>query len=164
MTNLIKILRDSVKFNSNFSQTVQKVPTISTATFEIIGEVPNIIKNDMNFLISYYRHDGRFTSGHIINIEELAHNYPSNVKIDIKQNFININHSPIPKYSFEYDYMLELICEECGTKHLFKDIEQNSFDKYLSHDLYCPNCDEYDSFGEIDYEKLEDVLIELNLK
>ena len=165
----IKIKRELIELNPNFGQTSTKVPTKQTATFEIKGMVSDVIKNDENFVITEFNtisadYDDIVTKGYIKNPNEIGHNYPNNVSINIEQHYMTVYHEPIPKYSYEYDMNVKFKCSACGTEHLIKVIEEYAWDEYEVLDTtFCPNCDKYDTFDTWEFENIVDVLKEMNL-
>ena len=160
----IKILRSSIKKNPNAGSTVTYIKGLKTATFEIKGNIPDLVK-EVPFFITEYQIEADsmiFARGSIngpIEPETLAlwiKNIP-NLNINIDQGINRIEHMPEPNYLFEYETK-ELECEECGT---FSNILHISMEDGLPE---CPSCFRWGTFPEYEYEGIDEALKDVKVE
>lgn len=157
-TIIVKINRESIRENPQVGATSFSVAGKQEIRFKIEGEIPSILKEDENCVItrSYFGlpkiTEGVLFTDDLIN-ELLKH---PGVSIESLTESNRVFHHPSPKYLFEYLPTL-VVCESCNKGIEVNDIIED-YDDDGNQIIQCPNCLNYFTFPTIKYEKIEDVL------
>ncbi len=77
------------------------------------------------------------------------------IRIDVKRDVKTVQHSPIPKYDYEYENT-KIECFVCKMDIMTDEIISD-YDDDIYRENICPNCNNSDCC-ELEYEKLDDFL------
>jgi len=93
----------------------------------------------------------------VINDPKLIEEFSKIPGAVIKQdnNYVDIRHSPIPKYSFEYEDT-DIECDSCGAKVKREDIISDWYHEYSYQE--CPHCGEIDTF-DYEFEEFDESMV-----
>lgn len=178
MSILVKIDRSSVVKNPDAGKTRTTILQGQRITFEYTGKelpeyLPDIDIMDLmnqpsrDYVVTELGNDGKKYSlrGRIFNSDC---DFAKSMKKDrravmyMDNDFIHYDHLPLDKYLYKYENT-QLKCEECGKIVNYDDIDQDCDDDSGYCYDECPVCHAHDSFGDIDLEKIEEVVKELAL-
>ena len=164
---IIKIIRETVKVNPNRGKTQTVVRGSTRTEFKITGRLslPEGFSDSDFIFISEIGHDPDYICGGIIHpdyIQELQDAcVEQSVDFSYTSNFDHevLYHSPLPKWLFKYENP-KIICEECHQNVSINDVNYDYTDDGVKYTV-CPKCQEIDTFEEIRYEDINDVVKEL---
>jgi len=165
MKYLIKINLKTIKKNKDFGNYQSIIPTNKTIKFEFEGtsNLPDYFKPDNNCIIveSIKKFEIKVSyliKGYIISEDLLKKciDEKLNINLELNQNYITVDHFPIPEYSYKYINTL-LVCNNCNNKIKSDDLKSDEFYDYYS-DKVCPKCGAFDCC-DITYESIENALI-----
>jgi hypothetical protein len=167
---IIKIDRSSIKKNENAGSTTTKVAAHWTYEVELKSLPPSeLIAEKGAFIkrISYRDMEHGVDTPMIdsctvvINDPKLIEEFAKLPDAIIKQenNYVDFKHSPIPKYSFDYENS-EIECDSCGAKVKREDIISDVAGDWYYEFSYeeCPHCGEIDTF-EYEFEEFDESMI-----
>lgn len=163
---IIKIDRSSVTKNPNAGSTSFVVMGAQEITFSFKGDFPDYLTDGENCFVKTAVHSPLGDSYECyLNDHSLLEKLLADVKMSVNINKNNqvIHHLPEPKYLFKYEQK-NVQCSECKQMVPYNLIVRDSFDddEWNYHSL-CPKCNKYDTFPEIEYESIDDVLKELKI-
>jgi hypothetical protein len=158
---LVKIDRDSIKKNPNAGNDKIQVSGPWHIDFVITGDVPDFLIEDVNCYFKSYNSKTKETEGALIDFTlkdkllELKH-----VTVHERREIQTHYHSPEKEWLYNYENPL-VECKECCALVPVNDIKTDSFDDDIEFDI-CPKCSGADTFEEIKYENINDILKTLN--
>ncbi len=174
-TVMIKIDRSSVKKNPKYGHSVKSYVQ-REASFSCKGSLPNFMIDGENVHViteTFQQGKGKEFTGVIVDPENAIEWMQQLTKDDIKKHelsiSINNNISVIDGILFgKWNYAYEpkkVKCSSCKKSIIFDEIEEE-WDSDGEDDYkytVCPNCHATNSFPELEFEKIEDVVAEMKL-
>jgi len=167
---LIKIDRNSIKENKDAGSPTTKVLGRWTCEVELKSLPPSeLIAGKGAFIkrFSYIDMEHGVDSPIIdsctvvINDPKLIEEFAKLPDAIIKQenNYVDLKHRPIPKYSFDYENP-EIECDSCGAKVKREDIISDvAGDWYYEYPCQiCPHCGDTDTF-EYEFEEFDESMV-----
>lgn len=167
---LVKIKRDTIRRNPRAGNTVTPVAGRSETTFVLNGKLPKYLKDGVNITITRsvnnltyigILHDVSLIDKIIASAKRAKKN-KFTVHIETNNEIHHIDHAPEPTHFAEYENPL-ITCDHCKSMLPVSDVMEDFDDEGMEITL-CPICREIDTFEEIKYEKLADVLDEIRRK
>jgi len=156
---LIKILKNSLRKNPNAENTITPVFCNKTATFKSTSKLPKSLLK-MVVITSETTMGEYEVTGYIINPNKYEKFLEvKGMSIEVNNNVQIINHLPEAKYFYKYSNP-KLECGNCKIKTKLSEIEDD-YDDDANHYTTCPKCKSVNSFEDIEYEKIENVVLEL---
>ncbi len=166
---LIKIIRESIKKNPSAGMQYTDIAGPIGVTFESDGDLPEFIKDGVDVKVR----DAFIDGDRVISVKGVVVNSDNaflerflktpGIKWKAERDIQTFHHLPEPDYLYEYETPF-LTCDNCKADVHVKDIEDNKeydYDEGYSFDV-CPVCRAAESFAEIEYERIYDVVKELS--
>lgn len=152
-----KILVDisTIKENKDAGSTFSYVYTGRESTFDILGDLPEFLKEGENCIICKQTWEDKKILSTIKLLDQSIFKKVTetdNIKnINMQAKYDVVKHLPTPKYSYIYDF---IECEECGEKFKYNDLLDSEEEGYED---VCPNC-YADNFSNLEFETIDEAL------
>ncbi len=169
---LIKIDRASIKRNPNAGATVSMMQGHREATFMFPegGRIPAELLDKVVFsewADSVKPEEGNRQRGYIINPDDAdLFRVCKGIFISVDGGLQRVEHMPLPEYQYKHENPA-IACLNCGEMVPVNDIADGVIydgnDDEVWVDQICPHCHAYDTFGEIEYESIEDAIKQVKL-
>ena len=160
MAIVIKIDRNSIRRNPNAGNTTTYMMGLWEASFEIKGEIPDIIKKPPFYIKNWEEQNGImiFAQG-VINgpIDKSLIDSIPNLVVQMNRDVTKLEHSPESYYLWDYKKTY-LKCKHCEHKVEVEEIEEDYIDDILIE--ICPFCGGQNTFPEHAYESIDNVIKE----
>lgn len=166
---LVRINRRTIKKNKDAGRTLSMIPLQRELKFITDKKVPpKFLKDNLCVLVEQnFESDKKPVSTYattdssiIKSLFDWAKKTAGDglLQLEINQDYQRVDHEPIPEYSFRYCNPI-VKCKHCQKKSRLSEIDD--YDDEYNDGTICPKCGNHNSFGEIKYEKITDISIEL---
>lgn len=154
---IIKIDKSTIRKNPNAGNTVTYMDGLKECSFEINGDIPEFINHPPFFIQEWVEENNKLISvSGLVNgpMEQRFLDEAPNLKINIHQEPIKVEHHPEPDYFFDYEETY-LKCNNCKNKVEVDDIEADWVSDEYEIKI-CPKCGSENSFPEYRFQKLSE--------
>lgn len=144
--DIIKIL--DTKENKNVGYTITNIPTNLHYFIKYIGDIPDKLKKYISIIkIEFNENSDKLTFAELINPDNKKKFLGlKNCEVTIEQDYISVEHPPIPKYNIIYNTKSKITCNECKNIIEYGEIIFDECDQ-------CPICSSFESFN-YEFEKM----------